>query len=311
MKNRIISVFIPLLLASSLCYTADDVQQTQKQMNVFKSAIKKFQKKMNLYVRCVKRECSQAEKDQALSDVKKTAKIAIPAAIGLITAMAIYKYRHPLKLIKTFVIDPKLQKLKEKFTGTTEKERIQAIEIAKKVETAIVETAINDNNIKLLTQLLKEKKLDPNDPNTAIERAIEIPFLFTAIIQNKPEIIDLFVQYGGNLTKKFNTRLGYYDSLQIALKSGTPELAKHLLKNYKFSIEGYNPISPDNPIILLLRRGPKQDWDNVKKLFFEQYKSALPKFLTGITEGLMPQHVRDSYKRPLENLGYLPEEWKD
>ncbi len=85
MKKKLLLIFAPLLLSTSFAsYAADEVGKAQQEMNRFQSAIKQFQKKMKFHQRCMQGKCSQEEKAQAQAELKKTAKIAIPTALGVI-----------------------------------------------------------------------------------------------------------------------------------------------------------------------------------------------------------------------------------
>ncbi len=194
MKNRIVSVFIPLLLASSLYYAADDIQQTQQQMNVFKSALKQFQKKMNLYTRCLKRECSQEEKDQALSDMKKTAKIAIPAAIGLITGILIYKYRDELRIFKTFFIKERESKFLDSIyydDFDTFKSQIKAWPKLDEDNKAVIAERIVHSDRKDMMEALLEQ--DDSVANMRDDTANKRPLVSIAIFARKTKIAELLL----------------------------------------------------------------------------------------------------------------------
>ena len=240
MKNRILLVCLPLLLASSLCYTADDTEQIQQKMNVFKSAMKTFQKKMNLYTRCVKGKCSQAEKEQARADMKKAAKIAIPTAIAitaLVVGRIIYKkYGGKSRMAKAWFQDAKTPSEEKAYmirsaiqndNLTNFKEAIQDISILgfnQRRDLVFVDLLLY-NKFEMLEALIE------SHPELINVRTTSKKPLLSEVIERNEKLAETLIEHKDILIIPDNVPF-LQTPLFIAAEMGNDKLLKRILREY-------------------------------------------------------------------------------
>ena len=228
--------FIPSALAA-------DTKDAQQKMNVFTRAIKKMQKKANLYIRCIKKECSQQEQEQVQRELKKAAKIAIPAGIALIGAIVggVYLYKKRADIVSALMASPEDKK-----------------EQNKKLFLQYIQTAVlrgtNDD--------LETIKMALESGIITAESATEgtVPFFMLAIETGQQKILELFAEHdpAAALGKYFMTKGGFYvNALGAAILYDKPNMALYLLKTYRYKLlSSENATESSYPISLLLSRSP-------------------------------------------------------
>lgn len=188
-------MYCMLALFITISIAANTIEMQQK-MNAFQRAIKNTQNKLSLYSRCVKKQCTPQEKEEAYADLKTAAKIAIPTGIGLVVAIGggtlLYKKFGPqIKLAKWYY--------GKKFKSY--------LPHNKKV--AALKNAIYQQDNKFIQQEL-ERGLDPK--KYFID---EMPFVFYVMKYGSPEMFSMLINKYPELVNALNRNLSIYGDVPL------------------------------------------------------------------------------------------------
>lgn len=199
---RICMVALSIMLSSSL--QCASTQNAQEQMSIFRTTIKQLQNKLSMYQRCIKKNCSDTEKEKIKKELKSIGKKATIAAIAvtIIVGGSFFLLHKPIKgdaAIATNILN-KLQ-INEKIT-------------------------VDDR--RTLNNIFEDKVIKPDDIIIGGNKAI-----VTAIKKMKPKVVNLLLKNNANPNQRTASgRHILYDALTVLHarhtdnQSGQQEAAK-------------------------------------------------------------------------------------
>lgn len=320
--KRIIAL---LFLASSmgLCAAETDIRDMKTEMSRFQKAVHAFEHRLKLWERCLKGTCTPQEQEIAKSDLKKAG--AAVATIGAAVVISIGarhfygKYMNKTEAEKIEREKSDISHIERFITGYSfynpDSGPINDItDVKKSLAAQKIDATRKIESIDSLRDLFQSKsaadakKLANARVVSRRVGSLEKPLYILAAERDKPEIIDLFAQYGADIARACKYSLaGEIHSANVV--TGAIVLRHHydtaiaLLKRYVFD---WNSLLDQDLGMFISRLMDDRD-QRAKEIFnlaFKQQPSTFDRAIKNLYEKYNDSDSRTTIKEFLQNIGY-------
>ena len=222
MKKIVLSLFLAFPIIGQP--DAAGQEPVKNKFHRFDNAIESFKKRLNIWNRCIKRECSEQEKERAIKDLKIAGKAAaVAGAVLTATLLGRHLYKKRGKIMASVFRGGISLADKTARAMTTPPEVQEALELKKLIE---------ENK---LSEFEKQLKQNPNIGNIRAGISNISPHLYMiAAEKDKPDFIDALVKHGADITKAHEYRGGDYNVVTFLVEINNFKTARALIDKHTF-----------------------------------------------------------------------------